>query len=157
MLEAMHTAVLCGCCAALGLSLAEQILPTERFAKQMRLMVSMLMLLALLRPLTGLDLSAMMPDPAAAEAYSAEIAAMAETARNDAVSERLVSSLNDALEAHSVPCRVLAVRLHNTEEGSIVIDEVIITGNAVTGAVYLHEWLGREIAVTKGEEGDSLD
>ena len=47
--------------------------------------------------------------------------------------------------------------MHISDTGSIMIDEIKITGNQLTGAVYLHEWLGEEISVTEWKEEDTLD
>lgn len=157
MLEAMQKAVFCGCCAALGLTLAEQILPAERFQKQIRMLFSVLLLTALLRPLTNLKMPEIASDIAGAKAYSEEIAALADSARENAVRESARNALNRELESRKVPCSVKEVLLHITEDGSICIDEVRITGNLLTGAVYLHEWLGADIAVKEWKEGDAVD
>ena len=156
-MNSVSTAVLCGCVTALALTIAEGILPMERFAKQIRLLFSLLMLTALLTPLTKLNLLTNAPDPAAAEQYSEEIAAQADSARISAVKESVLHALEHAIAEHKVPCTVKEISLHISDNDSIIIDEVQITGNLLTGAVYLHEWLGDSILITEWKEGDAVD
>ena len=157
MLKSMYAAVLCGCSAAVGLRIAEWIVPTERFQKQVRLLFSALMLIVLLKPLTHLQLPSMKETDAGAKQYSQKIAALAESAREDAVRESILNALNRELTAHGVSCTVKAVIMHISETGGIMIDEVRITGNLLTGAVYLHEWLGDEISVTGWKEEETCE
>ena len=156
-MDSVYTAVLCGCVTALALTLAEGILPMERFAKQIRLLFSLLMLIALLGPLTKLELLTNIPEPAAAEQYSEEIAALADSARVSAVKESVLHALENAIAEHKVPCTVKEISLHISDNSSIMIDEVQITGNLLTGAVYLHEWLGDSVLITEWKEGDAVD
>lgn len=153
-METIRTAVLCACCAALGLSLAEGILPPERFGRQIRLMLAMLMMTAILKPLTKLDFSGVSAEFSDAAETTEEIAALADQARQTAVAESIRNALNRALTENSVPCTVTDVHLHIQADGSIIINEVFITGNALTGSVYLREWLGDETVITEG--GDAL-
>lgn len=157
MLDSMHTAVLCGCCTALALRIAESIIPMKRFQKQIRLLFSMLMLVVLLKPLTSLEFSVSEWIPAETEQTMQEIAALAESAREEAVADSIHHALNQALTEHHVPCEVKDVIMHISDEGSIVIDEIRISGNLLTGAVYLHDWLGDAFSVTQWEEEKTLD
>ena len=157
MLKSMYSAVLCGYCAAMGLSIAEWIIPMERFQKQIRLLFSALLLIALLKPLTNLNLPSVPAADGGARQFSEKITALADEARENAVRESVQNALNRALSEHQVECTVKEVCMHISDTGSIMIDEIKITGNQLTGAVYLHEWLGEEISVTEWKEEDTLD
>ena len=147
-MDTFRTAVTAACCAALALTLAEGILPAERFHRQLRLLMSLLLMTAVLKPLTGLHLD-FPAETAEAETAAADLTALAEAAYEQALSERIVSALNSALTEHGVGCTVTAVDVHIQEDGSIVINEAVITGNTLTGTVYLREWLGDAVTVTK--------
>ena len=56
-MDTIRTTVLFACCTALGLTLAEQLLPAGQFAKQIRMITAILMMTAILVPLAKLDLS----------------------------------------------------------------------------------------------------
>lgn len=157
MLDSMHTAVLCGCCTALALRIAESIIPLERFQKQIRLLFSMLMLVTLLKPLTNLDFSVSAWQHSDAEQNIQNAAALAEAAREEAVSDSILHALNQKLSERQVPCEVKEIKMHISDTGSIEIDEIRITGNLLTGAVYLHDWLGSAFSVTEWKEAASLD
>ena len=139
--------MLCACCTALGLTLAENVIPLEKFERQIRMMLALLMMTAILRPLTKLDF-------ADAEAGSAEITEIAEQAREQAVAQSICAALNRALAEKNVPCTVSEAEVHIQADGSILINEVKINGNLLTGAVFLHEWLGDDVAVTEGSLPD---
>ena len=74
-MDSMRTAVLCACLTALGLTLAEHILPTERFERQIRLIFTALMTIAVLKPLTNLDFSPLYSDTAPDLSVSGEMPA----------------------------------------------------------------------------------
>lgn len=147
--------MLCACCAALGLTLAENILPLEQFERQIRMILAMLLMTAILKPLTKLDFSAFQADFAPSDRDASEIAAMAEQAREQAVSESIVAALNRALAANEVPCTVYAADVHIQADGSIVIYEVTAGGNLLTGTVFLREWLGDGVTITEGGAPDA--
>lgn len=150
-MESFRTAVLAACCAALALTLAEGLLPAERFHRQLRLLMSLLLMTAVLKPLTGLhfDIPA---EHAAADTAADSLTALAQSAYEQALAERITAALNNALAEHGVGCTVTGVDVHIQEDGSIVINEAVITGNILTGTVYLREWLGDDVTVTK-EDG----
>ena len=150
-MEHLRAAVLAACCAALALTLAESMLPTEKFHRQIRLMMTLLLLTAVLKPLTGLDFSPL-TDGLPADTAAEDFTTLAEQAYTEAVAERIVSSLNEALAEHHVNCTVTALDVHIQTDGSIVINEVVIRGNILTGTVYLREWLGDAVTVTKEDD-----
>ena len=153
-MDSMRTAVLCACLTALGLTLAEHILPTERFERQIRLIFTALMTIAVLKPLTNLDFSPLYSDTAPDLSVSGEICSMADQARTETVCETLMQTLNRELAQRNVPCRVTGVDAHITESGSIDIIEVQTDGNLMTGRVYLTEWLGGDVRITEGGNAD---
>lgn len=149
-MDHLRSAVLFACCTAFGLTLAEHLLPAERFARQIRLITAILLMTAILTPLTKLDASGFRTELSGAEAQSADLQEAAARMQEQAAAERIVSALNLALEEKSVRCRVLDVSLHIQPDGSISINEVTAEGNLLTGTVLLKEWLGAEITVTEG-------
>ena len=150
-MDTFRETVLAACCAALALTLAEGVLPAEKFGRQLRLMLSLLMMTAILAPLTQLQLTLPETDTAAAETAQDLTAAAAEAYRQ-AYAERITAALNNALAEHHVSCTVQAVDVHIAEDGSIVINEAVITGNTLTGTVYLREWLGETVRITREED-----
>ncbi len=151
-MDALRTAVLCACMAALGLTLAEGVLPVERFSRQIRLMFAALMMTVLLKPLTALHFTSLHTESQQTEDYRSEITDLAADAQAQAVSESILHALNQQLEARAIPCRVTGISAHISESGSIVINEVRVNGNLLTGAVCLREWLGSDVTITE-EEG----
>jgi len=149
-MESLQTAVLCGCFAAVGLSLAEGILPLEKFGKQVRLLTVILLLSALLRPILGLKSEDFSADTAAAENQTAALTESLRSAQEAAVSESVCIALNRTLAEKNVECTVSACSLHIEDDCSISINEVVITGNVQTGTVYLREWLGTEVTIREG-------
>lgn len=154
-IETIRTTVLCASCAALGLTLAENILPLEQFERQIRMILAMLLMTAILKPLTRLDFSAFQAEFAASEHEISDIAEMAQQAREQAVSASIVAALNRALAANEVPCTVYAADVHILTDGSIDICEVTAGGNLLTGAVFLREWLGDDVQITEGGAPDA--
>ena len=150
-MEALKSAVLCGCAAALGLTLAGEILPVERFQREIRLLLSLTLLTALIRPLTGLHLpdTGMLPDDA--QQSAAAYAENADRLREEAVCETVRNALNRALSEHEVACTVESLDLHIDGSGSIIINEAVISGSVLTGTVYLREWLGESVIITERE------
>ncbi len=149
-MEQIRTAVLSLCLTVLGLTLAESILPLEKYTKQIRLMTAAILLTVLLKPLTGLHLPLLHTELSVPDDTVSELTGLAAQARDSAVSERLCSALNQQMQSQNVPCKVIAVSAHISEDGSIVISEVTVSGDRLTGSVYLHEWLGCEVTVTEG-------
>ena len=54
------------------------------------------------------------------------------------------------LALRDIPCEVTAVDAHISEDGGIVISEVQLNGNLLTGSICLKEWLGPDIRITEG-------
>ena len=148
-MDHIRSAVLFICLTAFGLTLASAILPEGKYERQLRLMTAALMLSAILRPLAGIRLPVHRTESGSAEAAS-ELVALAEQARDQAVSESIRRTLEQQLAANDVPCQVTAVDAHISGDGSITISEVQVSGNLLTGSIYLHEWLGSSVAVTEG-------
>ena len=149
-MEQIRTAVLYLCLTVVGLVLAEHILPVEKYAKQLRLMTAAILLTVLLKPLAGFRLPLLHAEQNPPESTVSELTGLAEQARDSAVSESLCCTLNQQMQANHVPCEVTAVSAHISEDGSIVISEITVSGDRLTGSVYLHEWLGSEVTVTEG-------
>ena len=87
---------------------------------------------------------------AGADEFTAQIQKLQE----GAVADSICTALNNALTEKAVPCRVVNCSLHIADDGSIIINEVLITGNAQTGKVYLREWLGNEIPIREERISD---
>lgn len=156
-MEHLHTAVTCACCAALGLTLAESVVPTERFEKQIRLLLAILMMTVILTPLTRLDLSVVTANAAYAEKTAADLTEIAQAAQQSAVTERIIAALNGALSSNGVNCEVIAADVHILPDGGICINEVTVHGNLLTGSVYLREWLGADTAITEGGDAACMN
>ena len=155
-MDSASTGILCICCAALGLTLAEQMISAERFQKQIRLVMTVLLLTVIFTRLHMTDFSGLRGEIAEGDAVSAEIAETAERARAEAVAEQIINGLNRALEAHEAPCQVEEIDLHIPADGGIVINRAVLSGNLLTGTVYLREWLGGDVMIEAKEvNGDA--
>lgn len=149
-MEQIRTAVLYLCLTVTGLTLAEQILPLEKYAKQLRLITAAILLTVLLKPAADFRMPLLHTEQNPPEQIASELTGLAEQARDCAVSQSILCTLNQQMQANNVPCEVTAVSAHISEDGSIVISEVTVSGDRLTGSVYLHEWLGSDVAVTEG-------
>lgn len=139
------------------MTLTEQILPLEQFERQLRLLIVILMMTAILVPLTKLDFSHFRPDLSAAEAQFTDLQAAAAQMQEQAAAENICNALNRALSEKQVPCHVLDVSLHIQPDGCISISEVTVEGNLLTGSVFLREWLGTDIIISEGGAPDAAD
>ncbi|MBQ8922041.1 MAG: stage III sporulation protein AF [Oscillospiraceae bacterium] len=149
-MESLQTAVLCGCFAAIALSLAEGILPLEKFGKQIRLLTAVLLLSALLRPVLNLKDADFSGGTDSAAQQTEAITEQLRAAQESAVAESVCQALNQALAEKQVKCTVSSCALHIDGDRSISINEVVITGNVQTGTVYLREWLGAKVTIREG-------
>ena len=156
-MDTIRTTVLFACCTALGLTLAEQLLPAGQFAKQIRMITAILMMTAILVPLAKLDLSQFRIKLEYSGSQAADLQAIADEMQEQAAAESIRNALNRALSEHQVNCRVLEVSVHIQSDGCISINEVTAEGNLLTGAVFLHEWLGDDVTVTEGGMPDAQD
>ncbi len=150
-MDSMREGVLCICCAAIGLTLAQGAIPAERFQKQIRLLMTVLMLTAVVSALRGADFSAVEQDPTESE-ISTDIAARAKQMQEEAVAGQIRISVNRAFAAHQVNCTLTALYLHISDDGSIVIDRAVLSGNRLTGTVYLRELLGPDVIIEEADE-----
>lgn len=154
-MDTLRSAVLCICCGAIGLSMTTEMLASERFRRQMRFLAMLLLLTAGLTQLRALDLSAFSGESGSITQTAGEIAERAKAAEEAAAAEAVCRSLNRSLQEHQVPCQVNAVSLHISKNGGIVVDRAYISGNLLTGRVWLREWLGADTEITEGGETDA--
>ena len=148
--------ILCICCAALGLTLGQEFIPAEQFRKQIRLLMTVLLLTVILSQLRLIDLSAISPDSDSAEQTAEDILEKADAYRTEAVAEQIRTGLNRALEEHGAPCSVAEIIVHIPDDGSIRIERAVLSGNVLTGTVYLREWLGGDVVI-EGKEAAAGD
>lgn len=153
-MEILKSTVFCICCGAIGLSLTTETLAAERFRRQLRLIAVLFLLITALSQLRTLDLSVFTEGQTAATQSADEIAERARSVQEQAVADALCRSLNQALDEHKVPCEVTRVELHISESGSIEIDRAFISGNLLTGTVYLREWLGADTDIRREDAAD---
>ena len=113
--------------------------------------MTLLLTASFFRGISLVDFSAFRQPFAANEsAETDEIIRNAHGMQEDALREAVKNGLNAALSERQVPCRVQQIDLHIAEEGGISIDRAVITGNLLTGRVYLREWLGTGPEITEG-------
>lgn len=154
-MESVQTAVLCACMTSLGLTLAEGLLPMEKYGRQIRILFAALLLTAMLRPLVGADLS--LPESIVPQAdITQDITEAAAEAQAEAVGACIRSRLQQELAAQHVNCEVQSVSVHIQPDGGIVIDEVAVAEYSLTAAVYLREWLGGEVPITDMAQEEAI-
>lgn len=151
-MQNLQTAIMVICLAAAALTLAEGLVPDHRFEKQIRLIFSAVLMTVMLKPLTEIRLQGTRRIRAEPEAGAAELTELAEQAKEQAVCESIRSALNQELCLKEIPCEVTEVSAHIGTDGSIVISEVAVTGNLLSGSACLREWLGPDIEITEGGE-----
>ena len=149
-MEHISTSVLGVCLTAAALTLTEGVLPVGKFERQIRLLFAAVLLTVLLRPLAEIRLSGFEQKPDASQTAAADLTELAKQAQEQAICESIRNSLNQQLAEKDIPCTVTGVSAYISEDGSIGISEVRISGNLLTGRVCLKEWLGREIRITEG-------
>lgn len=149
-MQNLQTAVLVICLTAAGLTLAEGLLPDQRFTRQVRLMTAAVLLTVMLKPLAGIRFGSYRSALHDSEAETEAVAELAEQAKEQAVCESLCSTLNREFMLREIPCQVTAVSAHIPADGCIVISEVQVSGNLLTAQVCLHEWLGADVSITEG-------
>ena len=154
-MDILKNTVLCLCCGALGLTLTAQALSSERFRRQIRLIAVLFLLITALSQLRTIDLSAFTSPAGADTAAAADIAERARHTEEQAVAEAIERSLNQAFAEHNVSCTVSRIALHISDAGSIDIDRVFITGDLLTGRVYLREWLGTDTDILEEVDPDA--
>ena len=143
----MREAIFCGCMAALALTLAAGMVDMGKYRRQMRILFTAVMLTAVLRPLAGMRLPAMLPADGTAGESAGQSYRTAQEIQEEAVALRTRTALNQALAEQEVPCEVLAVDVHIQADGRIEISGVTIAGNIQTGTVFLREWLGEQCVI----------
>lgn len=149
-MQNLQTAMLFICLTAAALTLAEGLLPDQRFARQIRLITAAVLLTVMLKPLAGIRFGGYRSALHDSEAETTELTALAEQAKEQAVCESIRSALNRELSLRDIPCQVTAVSAHIPADGGIVISEVQVSGNLLTAQVCLHEWLGADVSITEG-------
>lgn len=149
-MQNLQTSVLLVCLTAAALTLAEGLLPDQKFEQQIRLILAAVLLTVMLKPLAGIHFGGFGSSLHESQAETAELTDLAEQAKNQAVCESIRSTLNREFNQREIPCEVTAVSAHISEDGGIVISEIQLSGNLLTGSVCLKEWLGPDIRITEG-------
>lgn len=156
-MDTLTTTVSAACMIAVGMAFAEHLVNTERFGRQIRWITTLLLLIGLLRPWSNAA-KTVFPDkisPQTENSYAEQLQETADELLEKSIAAQLRQNLNHQLETHGVSARVEAVDVHITEEGSIDINEVTVSGNLLTAAIYLREWLGDATKITALEQEEA--
>ncbi len=155
-MDTLQTTVLAVCTVTIGLSFVEHLVNMERFGRQIRWLTVLLLILCLLRPwCNGLQSDASLSLPEIDEEQQAEdLQAAADRLLCESISTQLQHSLNAALQEEKVNAQITAIDVHIATDGSIDIKGMTVTGNLLTAAIYLREWVGDDITITATETED---
>ncbi len=156
-MDTFKSTVLAVCIVTIGLSFAEHLVNMERFGKQIRWLTVLLLMICILRPWSGgLQTDASLWLPQTEENQHAEdLQQAADRLLQESVSAQLRQSLNAALEEHDVNAKITAIDVHIAENGSIDIKGMTVSGNLLTAAIYLREWIGDDVDITTAETEES--
>ncbi len=155
-MDTLQSTVLAVCSVTIGLSFAEHLVDMERFGRQMRWLTVLLLMICMLRPWNNAlhtDENLFLPT-ADKEQQTEELQAAADKLLTACISAQLQQSLNAALQEQKVNAQITAIDVHIAEDGGIDIKGVTVSGNRLTAAIYLHEWIGDEITITTTETED---
>lgn len=155
-MDTLQSTVLAVCMVTIGLSFAEHLVNMERFGRQIRWLTVLLLIICMLRPWNNdlrTDKNLFLP-AADKEQQTEELQAAADKLLTACISAQLQQSLNAALQEQKVNAEITAIDVHITEDGGIDIKGVTVSGNRLTAAIYLREWIGDEITITTTETED---
>ncbi len=155
-MDTLQSTVLAVCMVTVGLSFAEHLVNMERFGRQIRWLTVLLLMICMLRPWrSNLRSDASLWLPQTNEHQQAEeLQAAADRLLLQSVSAQLQQSLNAALREQNVNAQITAMDVHIAEDGSIDIKGLTVSGNLLTAAIYLREWVGDDITITATETED---
>ncbi|MGN0590046.1 stage III sporulation protein AF [Ruminococcus sp.] len=149
-METCRQAALCACAVSLAYGMLTQLLPTERFAKQLRLIMVLLLLIALIQPFLKQDFSlpALALQEDAGTGYSQTYRALLSRQTEEQLAETLSEQLNEA----GIACQRIQVSIHIDEEDSISIREVRLQcADYPSAAALLRQSLGQDTRITEVE------
>lgn len=156
-MDTLAQTVTAACIIALGISLAESLIPMERFGKQIRWICTLLLFIGMLRPWVGTDdwpLS-QLPTDDNDHTYTEDLQSAADSLLTESIAQQLKQTLNASLAEHKVNAEILSVDVHIDDDGSISIKQITVTGNLLTATVYLREWLGDDAEISACETEES--
>lgn len=147
-METCRQAALCACAVSLAYGILTHMLPADRFAKQLRLIMTLVLLIALIQPFVGRTVSLPtlgLPEDtreAYAQQYTDALARQTE--------EELGETLRQQLEAAGIACQELQVGIHIDRQGGIDIREVRLQcADFQAAAALLREALGTDTTITE--------
>lgn len=155
-MDTLQSTVLAVCMVTVGLSFAEHLVNMERFGRQIRWLTVLLLMICMLRPWNSdlrTDASLWLPQTDEQQ-QAEELQAAADRLLVESISAQLQQSLNAALQEQNVNAQITAVDVHIAEDGSIDIKGMTVSGNRLTAAIYLREWVGDDITITATETED---
>ncbi len=153
-MDTLATTVSAACVIAVGMAFAEHLVNMERFGRQIRWLTALLLFLCILRPWCGQPIkpSHRLEIPSAEHGYAEDLQEAADGLLTESIGTQLRQTLNNQLETHGVSAKVENVDVHITEDGSIDIKRVTVSGNLLTAAIYLREWLGEDTTISALEQ-----
>lgn len=155
-MDTLQSTVLAVCMVTVGLSFAEHLVNMERFGRQIRWLTVLLLMICMLRPWSSnlrSDASLWLPQTNEHQ-QAEELQAAADRLLLQSISAQLQQSLNSALREQNVNAQITAMDVHIAEDGSIDIKGLTVSGNLLTAAIYLREWVGDDITITATETED---
>ncbi|MGN0648312.1 MAG: hypothetical protein ACI4J3_06765 [Oscillospiraceae bacterium] len=155
-MDTLQSTVLAVCMVTVGLSFAEHLVNMERFGRQIRWLTVLLLMICMLRPWSSnlrSDASLWLPQTNEHQ-QAEELQAAADRLLLQSISTQLQQSINAALREQNVNAQITAMDVHIAEDGSIDIKGLTVSGNLLTAAIYLREWVGDDITITATETED---
>ncbi|MBE6854426.1 MAG: hypothetical protein E7501_02090 [Ruminococcus sp.] len=153
-MEQIGQTVACACAVGISLTVAEYLIPSAKFQKQLRLIFSLLLMLGLILPFAR-NLTALPDSVAAAEQTAAPAADEFESLLSEETSLQLCRSLADSLAENGVSVSGITADVHISGDGRITISEVRLScSDPQTAERVLVQLLGEGVAleITEGSE-----
>lgn len=152
-MEQIGQTAACACAVGISLAVAEHLLPSAAFHKQLRLMFSLILILGLCLPFVK-NLSAL-PDAAAAAQAQPPTDAAFQSIVAEETETQLCRTLSKALEENGVVVYGIETDVHISEDGRITISEVRLScSDSPAAQNTLIALLGEEsvLRITEGSE-----
>lgn len=151
-MDTVRQVVLCACAVSIALSMADMMMPSERFFKQLRFLFSLILMIGVTAPMVKGEVSLQKVMAAADAAPVTDTQEMVQESVCHSAEENLEAALTAQLTSAGIGCEALSVQIHIDEDGRISISEVRLRCPEPEAAKrILAAQLGADVPVTEME------
>ncbi len=129
-MDMLRGAAVSACFLGIVFSVLENMIPSEKFSRQMNVIFSLILLLVIVTPFAGADIS--LPDISGCDSVTEELEVNLQDSFNKQVSANLCEELSNLLESNGIYAEKITVNVNNSADGSISIkgSEIFITDSS---------------------------